>query len=172
MKKHISVLLLFAVLWGCMAGVLSGCGQAKNDRTPTESSYTTLNDLDSEEYRLVVETGSACALAGMEVFPETEIVYGNMAADCFKMVQDGKADGHICERVTYEKAVRGNVALAGDLTVLNGKIGTIDIAAGFPKGPLMGQCLGALLDRVIDETLPNERGALLDAAVRWLNEQH
>lgn len=45
-------------------------------------------------------------------------------------------------------------------------------AAGFPKGPLMGQCLGALLDRVIDETLPNERGALLDAAVRWLNEQH
>ncbi|MDD6199862.1 MAG: CCA tRNA nucleotidyltransferase [Firmicutes bacterium] len=37
------------------------------------------------------------------------------------------------------------------------------MALGF-SGPAIGQCLSALLDQVVEETLPNQRGALLDAA--------
>lgn len=36
--------------------------------------------------------------------------------------------------------------------------------AGFAPGPKMGQCLNILLERVLDEQLPNEKNALLDAA--------
>ena len=139
MKKRVSVILLLTVMLVGLAGCLSGCGGMSSEATasseaPTAGkSYTILDDLNSKEYRLVVETGSACALAAMDVFPKAELVYSNMAADCFKMVQDGKVDGYVCERVTYEKAVQGNTALAKDLTVLNGKIGTIDIAVGIPK---------------------------------------
>ena len=40
------------------------------------------------------------------------------------------------------------------------------IAAGIPEGPEIGRLLNELLDSVIDEALPNEREALLDAAMR------
>ena len=38
------------------------------------------------------------------------------------------------------------------------------MAAGFPKGKAMGQCLNHLLDAVLDERLPNEKAALLAEA--------
>ena len=44
------------------------------------------------------------------------------------------------------------------------------IKAGLQPGPQLGRTLGALLDAVMDETLPNERTALLDAAVRMAEE--
>ena len=54
-----------------------------------------------------------------------------------------------------------------DLTV-NGK----DLmAVGFPEGKLLGDCLSYLLDCVLDEKLPNQREALLDAAVLYLQER-
>ena len=54
-----------------------------------------------------------------------------------------------------------------DLTV-NGK----DLmAVGFPEGKVLGDCLSYLLDCVLDEKLPNQREALLDAAVLYLQER-
>ena len=54
-----------------------------------------------------------------------------------------------------------------DLTV-NGK----DLmAVGFPEGKVLGDCLSFLLDCVLDEKLPNQRDALLDAAVLYLQER-
>ena len=44
------------------------------------------------------------------------------------------------------------------------------IAAGIPKGRAIGQCLERLLEQVIDGKLPNERDALLSAAVNSLRE--
>ena len=38
------------------------------------------------------------------------------------------------------------------------------IELGFEPGPAMGACLGALLEQVQDEVLPNEKEALLNAA--------
>jgi len=38
------------------------------------------------------------------------------------------------------------------------------IALGYKPGKALGQCLQGLLEQVVDETLPNEREALLEAA--------
>lgn len=40
------------------------------------------------------------------------------------------------------------------------------MAAGLPKGRIVGQALAYLLDAVMAERLPNERDTLLDAAIR------
>ena len=42
------------------------------------------------------------------------------------------------------------------------------MAIGFRPGPALGQCLDRLLSQVLDETLPNERDALLQAARKTL----
>ena len=42
------------------------------------------------------------------------------------------------------------------------------LALGFPKGPQLGQCLNHLLEQVVEEKLPNERAALLQAAGKLL----
>ena len=38
------------------------------------------------------------------------------------------------------------------------------MAIGFPAGPQLGQCLNRLLEQVLDETLPNDKSALLEYA--------
>jgi tRNA nucleotidyltransferase (CCA-adding enzyme) len=40
------------------------------------------------------------------------------------------------------------------------------MAMGIPAGPQLGQCLNHLLEQVLDETLPNEKSALLEYAAR------
>jgi tRNA nucleotidyltransferase (CCA-adding enzyme) len=40
------------------------------------------------------------------------------------------------------------------------------MAIGIPAGPQLGQCLNHLLEQVLDETLPNEKSALLEYAAR------
>ena len=40
------------------------------------------------------------------------------------------------------------------------------MAIGIPAGPQLGQCLNRLLEQVLDETLPNEKSALLKYAAR------
>lgn len=42
--------------------------------------------------------------------------------------------------------------------------------AGFPKGKLLGDCLRMLLDRVMADELPNDRDALLSAALEWRSQ--
>lgn len=44
------------------------------------------------------------------------------------------------------------------------------LALGIPKGPYVGEALNFALDQVLHDTLPNERGALLDAINRWWQE--
>ena len=43
------------------------------------------------------------------------------------------------------------------------------MALGFAPDPTLGKCLQYLLDQVLDETLPNERSALLQAAKEYLS---
>ena len=43
------------------------------------------------------------------------------------------------------------------------------MAIGIPAGKELGRCLQALLDGVLDETLPNEKEALLEAAKGFQN---
>lgn len=45
------------------------------------------------------------------------------------------------------------------------------MALGFPAGPKIGKCLQYLLDQVLDETLPNEKTSLLNAANAFLNNK-
>lgn len=44
------------------------------------------------------------------------------------------------------------------------------IRAGYARGEALGLCLKRLLDEVLDEKLPNEKGALLARAEEWLGE--
>ena len=41
---------------------------------------------------------------------------------------------------------------------------------GFPASPKIGKCLQWLLDRVLDEALPNEKAALLTAATKYMED--
>ena len=43
------------------------------------------------------------------------------------------------------------------------------IQLGIPSGKALGSCLQSLLDAVMDETLPNEKEALLEAAKGFLD---
>lgn len=43
------------------------------------------------------------------------------------------------------------------------------MALGIPSGKELGQCLQSLLDAVLDEALPNEKSALLEAAKAFHN---
>ena len=45
------------------------------------------------------------------------------------------------------------------------------LALGFRPGPKVGQCLAQLLEQVLDETLENEKNALLEAAKTFLEEK-
>ncbi len=45
------------------------------------------------------------------------------------------------------------------------------MAVGFPEGKILGQCLNALLDYVVDGKLPNEREVLLEVAILYLQER-
>ena len=45
------------------------------------------------------------------------------------------------------------------------------MAIGFPEDKILGECLHYLLDCVVDEKLPNQREALLDAAALYLQER-
>ena len=38
------------------------------------------------------------------------------------------------------------------------------LALGFAPGPQLGKCLNRLLEQVVEETLPNEKSALLQKA--------
>ena len=42
---------------------------------------------------------------------------------------------------------------------------------GYPKGPALGECLGFLLEEILEERLPNERKTLLETAERLLREK-
>ena len=41
---------------------------------------------------------------------------------------------------------------------------------GFPASPKIGKCLQWLLDRVLDEALPNEKAVLLTAATKYMED--
>lgn len=41
------------------------------------------------------------------------------------------------------------------------------LALGIPKGPLIGEALNFALNEVLNDTAPNQRGALLEAVNRW-----
>ena len=45
------------------------------------------------------------------------------------------------------------------------------LTLGYEAGPRIGQVLAVILEKVQDETLPNERKALLDAARAMKEEQ-
>lgn len=57
------------------------------------------------------------------------------------------------------------------LTVKDLHINGLDLQdLGFAPGPALGNCLSRLLELVQDEEIPNERQALLDAAVKFLRQ--
>ncbi len=45
------------------------------------------------------------------------------------------------------------------------------MSVGFPEGKELGQCLGYLLDCVVDQKLPNQRDVLLEVAILYLQER-
>ena len=72
-----------------------------------------------------------------------------------------------------EEAVFGEIeATLNEILAEDACLGLKDLAvngkdlmtAGFPAGPALGKCLNQLLEQVLDETLPNEKAALLAAA--------
>ena len=65
-----------------------------------------------------------------------------------------------------EEILAQNACLGLKDLAVNGK----DLMAiGFPSDPRLGNCLQQLLEQVLDEQLPNERAALLQAAKEYLS---
>ena len=78
-----------------------------------------------------------------------------------------------------EEAVFGQIeAILSEILAEDACLGLKDLAVngkdlmalGFPAGPRLGQCLNRLLEQVLDETLPNEKSALLSAAKQYQNQ--
>lgn len=76
----------------------------------------------------------------------------------------GEYSGRFCQvRQVLEDVLAGERCLGlRDL-----KVGGNDMLALGLEGPQIGRCLDQLLAQVLDETLPNDRPALLEAAARW-----
>ena len=68
---------------------------------------------------------------------------------------------HLLEQIRAENACLTVKDLAGS--------GRDLMELGFAPGPALGKCLDSLLSAVLEETLPNDRSALLDAARDTLN---
>jgi tRNA nucleotidyltransferase (CCA-adding enzyme) len=98
------------------------------------------------------------------VFQLLELQRGDF---CSKGVWGEAADFDETERILRE--ILGENAC---LQIKDLKIGGKDLMAhGIPAGPLLGQCLNRLLEQVLDEQLPNEADALLDAARAFFIER-
>ena len=70
-----------------------------------------------------------------------------------------------------QEIIRELVEQEGCMTLRQLAINGHDLMAmGMPNGKPMGLCLNALLDAVLDERLPNEREALLQAAIHLYKE--
>src|SRR5262249_39307084 len=78
------------------------------------------------------------------------------------LVRIAKAEGSAARLAVAVDAVRASrVPLSiGDLAVRGDDL----IAAGIPKGPLLGETLRALLDRVLEEPTDNTRERLMEIA--------
>ena len=68
-------------------------------------------------------------------------------------------------RRVFEQEISSGSAYTVKMLAVNG---SDLISAGFPKGKALGEALNALLDKVIEGDLPNDRQVLLDYAVNFL----
>ena len=84
----------------------------------------------------------------------------------------GKAENHQYFpeiRCLLDKIYTENACLSLKDLAING---ADLIALGFAPGKTLGRCLQALLEQVLDEQLPNDRTALLEAAKPYLEEEN
>ncbi|MGN0747078.1 MAG: CCA tRNA nucleotidyltransferase [Aristaeellaceae bacterium] len=108
-----------------------------------------LHDMGEEALRQLIEVQRADERAKGITPPET----ADARAQAMNAALDAVLDTNPC--VTLKQlAVRGS-DLAG---------------AGVPGGKAVGECLRYLLDRVMEDTLPNDRGALLRSAGEWVRQ--
>ena len=79
-----------------------------------------------------------------------------------------EADPETEEALAILKGLLEEAACTGlrDLAVTGSDL----MAVGFPAGKQMGLCLNTLLEEVVEETLPNEKNALLERAKKLLEE--
>jgi len=84
-----------------------------------------------------------------------------------KGVLDNRPPFALVESLINNILAEGDCLRIRDLAVNGNDL----IAVGFPEDKTLGECLSFLLDCVLDEKLPNEREALLNAAVLYLQER-
>ena len=138
----------------------------RKDRIEEETrTFGCVSDLNDPSISLIVETGTASALAAKENLPEANLIYGARSADCFVSVLEGKTAGFAVEKPVYDKALKANTSLAQNMTVAAGNLGEVDIAIGLPEN---SGDIKLLCDNFITQLRSD--GTLDDMIRRWMTE--
>ncbi len=153
MKRKISLFLALIILLSTF--MLSGCKKEESNIIPS------IKALNSSDYIVTVDTGSAAAKSAKEAFQNAKITYSTSTNEAYLAISSGKADAFAYGRLYMEYALASGAY--DNLAIMDGHIDTADIGAGI--NPKRNE-LVALFNSFIDE-IKND-GTFDDMYNRWV----
>jgi polar amino acid transport system substrate-binding protein len=148
----LAVLLCIVLLGSC---VLSGCAKSG------ANTIRTAADLNSSQYTICVDAGSAAAGTAAEVFSQADLVYASSISDAYLSVSQGRSDAFVYGRLFMQYALA--TGSFDDLTILDDTLDTAEIAVG------LAQSRADLLPRINAFIAESKASGLLDEMYdRWV----
>ena len=143
--------------------------QSTTFKYETSEQMAKLFDLEESGYfytRLQNPTNEAVAakIAALEGGVAAMLTSSGQAASFFAFFNICEAGDHIVSATSIYGGTYNLLAVTLKKLGIDGRDA---MAAGIPQGPAVGEALAAALDAVIDERVPNERGALLSFLGAW-----
>lgn len=139
MKCKISLLL--ALILFISTFTLSSC--EKTDKDIIKS----ISQLNSKDYTITVDTGSAAASSAKNTFTNANITYSTSHNEAYLAVSSGKADAFAYGRLYMEYALASGAY--DNLAIMDGYIDTADIGAGInPKRNELVGLFNSFIDRI------------------------
>ncbi len=139
MKRKTSLLLVLVLLLSTL--ILSSCEKADDD------IIKNIEQLNSKDYTITIDTGSAAGISAQKVFPNAKISYSTSQNEAYLAVSSGKADAFAYGRLYMEYALASGAY--EDLAIMDGHIDTADIGAGInPKRSELVSLFNSFIDEI------------------------
>ncbi len=156
MRRTAALILALAMLAGMMTLCLSGCSKT------AAGTIRGTQDINSPDFRLGVETGSAAADEAAAAFPQADFQFFSFYTDAIAALQAGKIDGLYMDKVVLDEYCRQD----DSLTTIRETCGGSDIAACIAQG---NDELLAKVNAVLRQF--REDGTLDDLERRWIEAE-
>ncbi len=139
MKRKISLLLAMMLFFSTF--LLSSCEKSDDD------IIKSINQLNSNDYTITVDTGSAASISAKKAFPDANITYSTSQNEAYLAVSSGKADAFAYGKLYMEYALASGAY--ENLAIMDGHIDTADIGAGInPKRSELVGLFNSFIDKI------------------------